>query len=105
MSLNTIYCILKALVFAQTALEKGYKFNRAVTNLQIALDTLMKNQPANNMRLIFKKIDREKSSLNMGIFDYYDELSNAIEGLKHTRFRYLNSLIGLASQVYIDKKE
>lgn len=99
MLMKAVFSLLKAAVFAQTALEQGYKFKRAVTNLQAALDNLMKYLTENEIRMLFRKVDRLGKGVQMSMFDYYDCLSEAIETLKNTRFRYLNSIIALAANV------
>ena len=96
---GTAFLIAKAFVFAQTALEKGYKYKRAVTCLGSVLEILSKDLTDNEKRMLIRKVDKLGKNVYMEYYDYLDCLSKAIEQMHNSKYRYLSGCVALASNV------
>ena len=96
---GTAFLIAKAFVFAQTALEKGYKYKRAVTCLGSVLEILSKDLTDNEKRMLIRKVDKLGRNVYMEYYDYLDCLSRAIEQMHNSKYRYLSGCVALASNV------
>ena len=105
MKLKIAWLIAKAFVFAQTALEQGYKYKRAVTCLGSVLEKISKTLTDNERRILTRKIDRLGSKFYMSYYEYLDCLSEAIELMRNTQFKYLSGCVALASNVEILEDE
>ncbi len=96
---GTAFLIAKAFVFAQTALEKGYKYKRAVTCLGSVLEILSKDLTNNEKRILIKKVDKLGKNFYMEYYEYLDCLSEAIEQMHNSKYKYLSGCVALASRV------
>lgn len=102
---NLTFLISKAFIFAQTALERGYKYKRAVTCLGSVLETLSNDLTDNERRVLLRKVDRLGKYFYMDYYEYLNCLSKAIELMHHTKYKYLAGCVALASNVEVLEKE
>jgi len=93
------YLVGKAFVFAQTALERGYKYKRAVTCLGSVLEQIAKTLTPNEKRILGRKVDKLGHQFYMSYYDFLDCLNEAIDLMHNTRFKYLSGCLALASNV------
>ena len=93
------FLISKAFVFAQTALEKGYKYKRAVTCLGSVLETVSKDLTKNEKRMLIRKVERLGKSFYMEYYEYLDCLNEIINQIHNSKYKYLSGCVALASNV------
>ncbi len=93
------FLISKAFVFAQTAVEKGYKYKRAVTCLGSVLEVLSKDLTDNEKRMLVRKVKRLGKKYYMEYYDYLDCLNEAIKRMHNSKYKYLSGCVALASNV------
>ena len=93
------YNLMLAYSFATTALERGYKYKRAVTCLTLALDNLNKKLTQKQISAVFNKVEADAKKRQFGYYDYLDLLSESIKVISKGKDRYINSLVALAANV------
>jgi len=105
MKLKIAWLIAKAFVFAQTAVERGYKYKRAVTCLGSVLENISNTLTDNERRMLIKKINKLGQKFYMSYYEYLDCLNEAMELMKNTRFKYLVGCVALSSNVEVLEDE
>lgn len=99
------FTVAKAFVFAQTALERGYRYKRAVTCLSSVLEKLSNDLTDNERRALLRKVSRLGKGFYMDYYEYLDCLSEAIQVMHNSKYKYLNGCVALASNVEVLEDE
>ncbi len=102
---NLAFMVSKTFVFAQTALEKGYKYKRAVTCLGSVLESLSKDLTDNEKRMLVRKVDALGKGFYMEYYDYLDCLNEIINQIHSSKYKYLSGCVALASNVEVLEDE
>ena len=103
--INLAFLVAKAFVFAQTALEHGYKYRRAVTCLGSVLESLSKDLTDNEKRVLLRKVEKLGKGFYMEYYEYLDCLNEAIQVMHNSKYKHLNGCVALASNVEVLEDE
>ena len=93
------YNLMLAYSFATTALEKGFKYKRAITCLTLALDHINSKLTQKQITGLFVKVEADAKKRKFNYYDYLDLLSRSIEIISKGKDRYINSLVALSANV------